>query len=140
MGRGVVDVKDAASDAQDFFELAELGWNHGITPHIVLSPYIHALIRANDALCWHFLKEVPEDHDRAADYFRRLYGEGYIDEMYGQYASNLRDTIQWKNDVEYQSKNISRRELERYRKQVKRFIKKAMQPILKEEGILDTEE
>ena len=93
-----VEAKTALRDAEQFQKMAEAGEEENLINRVVASAYIHALIRANDALCWYFLGEVPSNHSNAADHFRKLYEQNHIDEKYSKYTSNISQVLSYKND------------------------------------------
>lgn len=130
-----VEAKTALKDAIEFQKMAESGERENLINRVVASAYIHALIRANDALCWYFLGDVPSNHSDAANYFRKLYEQHHIDEEYSRYTSNITQVLAQKNEVEYKGKDLSKSEFNKLKKQTNRFIQKVIKPILEKEEI-----
>lgn len=113
--------------------LAEAGEEKDLINRVIASAYIRAIIRANDALCWCFLGEVPDDHGDASGYFRRLYEQNHVDEKYSRCTSSISDVLSYKNAVEYKGEDLSKRKFSKLKKQVNRFIENAVKDMLEEE-------
>lgn len=128
------DVEIALQDVEDLRKLTELAWKNGnIQNRVIGSLYIRTMIRANDALCLHFLGETPSRHHQAKIYFCRLYEENHIDDRYSKYRDNVGEIVSMKSDLEYKPKDISKAELNKLAKMVDRFVENVVFELLKDE-------
>ncbi len=85
--------------------------------------YIQCLIKSNDALCENYLNETPNRHGDTAYFFKRLYQEDYIDKKYSKHQDKLTKWMQEKSKAQYQAQTYKSNEINKLRKQVKRFLR-----------------
>lgn len=92
-------------------------------PRVACAQFSHALIKALDALFEEKLGKTPGRHDQAMDFFKELLDKNLIKEEEARYRAPIRSILQRKSAVEYHTEYFSKKDAERWRKQVKRIIR-----------------
>lgn len=122
--------RTALDDMEGYIIAAKILEEEGLSNRVVATQYIMAAIRGNDAMCFKHMRRTPQDHDKAASMFKRLYEDHHIDEKYSKYYSNISNIISKKSDIQYRPENLSKSELEKLKKQAERFIKNTVRELV----------
>lgn len=122
--------KTAFRDAKNYRDIAKDNSTEKYSRRVILSNYIMAVIRGNDALCLHYLDEKPGSHGEAPKYFKKLYESHKIPEKYSKYYETVENMERMKSKIQYKNKNLSKTEFQRAKKRASRFLEKAVEPNL----------
>jgi hypothetical protein len=102
---------------------------------IAIGYFIHSMIRATDALCWHYTGNrcnSGSGHDLHLE-FEKLYTKYDLPEKYSKYKENIRKWVKTeKTNAEYKGENFSSSEYTRARKSAERYLNKCVKNILED--------
>ncbi|MBI5636170.1 HEPN domain-containing protein [Candidatus Micrarchaeota archaeon] len=104
--------KHGLADAEDDYASA----------NVCCAQAIHAIIRANDALCLKFIGCKPTRHDDAAIVFAKLLLEGKLPETAKEFKNLVADAMRDKSGADYGKKSFSFEDAENYVQKTEEFI------------------
>lgn len=81
------------------------------------------MIKALDALFKEKLGKTPTRHNQATDFFKELLRKNLIKGEESRYRTTIQSILQRKSSAEYHAEYFSKKDAEKWRKQVKRIIR-----------------
>jgi len=118
-GRGVKEAEEWLVSAKDKLEAAE---NDNSASNVCCALAVHAIIRANDALCLKFLRIKATRHDDAPVMFARLLGQGKIGRENTRFLRLLQKAMADKSGADYGKKVFSHDDAKKYVEDAEEFI------------------
>jgi len=92
---------------------------------VSVSMIIHAIIKANDALCIKFLNTTARKHDDARRLFEEIIQRNFIKAEYSNYKDIIQDAINNKAKAEYRAAFFSKSDFQEMSRKAEKFLKMA---------------
>lgn len=90
--------------------------------NVCCAQFIHALIRANDALSLKFLGYKATRHDDAAVVFAKIVREGKLPESAAEFKSVMAQAMRDKSGADYGKSSFSYKDAQRYAERAGHFV------------------
>ena len=97
---------------------------------VAVAMMVHAIIKANDAITYKFLKTTARRHEEARRLFEDCIHKNLLKQEYAQYAQIIQDAVNAKADAEYRGSYFSKNDFETLKRKAEKFIHLAQSILL----------